>query len=144
MTSLDEEEGVTEGVADKAVAMVKEYLEKLLDKHSNLFSSAFLHKAVDLLDNVRPHPHIARFHSLAIRNCFHVCCMKLLSMPVVHIVFMFILFFATIWNNNCEVISVSFRRWEFWDPPPPPPPPKVQFPPPSPKMLLILYICSVQ
>ena len=59
MTSLDEEEGVTEGVADKAVAMVKEYLEKLLDEHSNLFSSAFLHKAVDILDNVRPHPHVA-------------------------------------------------------------------------------------
>ena len=76
MTGLVEEEGVTEGVADKAVAMVKEYLEKLLDEHSNLFSSAFLHKAVDLLDNVRPHPHVACIilvSILAIKTCFHAC-----------------------------------------------------------------------
>ena len=52
MTGLVEEEGVLGDVTDKAVAMVKEYLDKLLDEHSDLFSGAFLHKAVDLLDSV--------------------------------------------------------------------------------------------
>ena len=52
MTGLVEEEGVLGDVTDKAVAMVKEYLDKLLDEHSDLFSGAFLLKAVDLLDSV--------------------------------------------------------------------------------------------
>ena len=98
MTGLVEEEGVTEGVADKAVAMVKEYLEKLLDEHSNLFSSAFLHKAVDLLDNVRPHPHVASIILVSfIRTCFHVCFMN--SENSLWLLLLFLPQFGTIINN---------------------------------------------
>ena len=57
MTGLVEEEGVSGSVNDKAIAMVTEYLDKLLDEHSNHFSSTFLHKAVDLLDSVSTLPH---------------------------------------------------------------------------------------
>ena len=46
-----------ESVTMRAVVMARDYLDMMLDEHTDFFSSSFLHKAVDLLDNVRPHPH---------------------------------------------------------------------------------------
>ena len=44
------------GVVTKAIVMVRDYLDKMTGDRDNLFTSSFLHKTVDLLENVRPHP----------------------------------------------------------------------------------------